>query len=137
MAKVTSTIKLNRIRIKQLDKASVRALEKTAESLHDEIVQAQVIPRMDGALQGEKFFVDTSKSSSGHVSLVHEGPYARRMYFHPEYNFHHEPWEEDGITHEGNPNAKGKWFEDWLPGGKHENFAEQAFRKFYKKESGV
>lgn len=137
MAKVTSTIKLNQIRIKQLDKAAVRALEKTAEALHDEIVQEQVIPRMDGVLQGEKFFVDTSKSTSGNVSLVHEGPYARRLYFHPEYNFHHESWEEDGLTHEGNPNAKGKWFEDWLSGGKYENFAEKAFRKFYKKESGV
>lgn len=137
MAKVTSTIKLNHIRIKQLDKAAVRSLEKTAEALRTEIVQAQVIPRMDGALQGEKFFVDTSRSASGHVALVHEGPYARRLYFHPEYNFHHEPWEEDGLTHEGNPNAKGKWLEDWLSGGVNEDFAEGAFKKFYKKESGV
>lgn len=146
MAQVKSTIKLNMPRVKQLDKAAVRALEKTAEALHTEVVQAQVVPRMDGALQGEKMFVDTSGITAGKVSIVHEGPYARRLYYHPEYNFQKEPWEEDvknkdgtisHLSHEGNPNAKGRWFEDWLPGGSQEEFAGQAFKKFYKREAGV
>ena len=146
MAQVKSTIKLNMPRVKQLDKAAVRALEKTAEALHTEVVQAQVVPRMDGALQGEKMFVDTSGITAGKVSIVHEGPYARRLYYHPEYNFQKEPWEEDvknkdgtisHLTHKGNPNAKGRWFEDWLPGGSQEEFAGQAFKKFYKREADV
>lgn len=146
MAQVKSTIKLNMPRVKQLDKAAVRALEKTAEALHTEVVQAQVVPRMDGALQGEKMFVDTSGITAGKVSIIHEGPYARRLYYHPEYNFQKEPWEEDvknkdgtisHLTHEGNPNAKGRWFEDWLPGGSQEEFSGQAFKKFYKREAGV
>lgn len=146
MAQVKSTIKLNMPRVKQLDKAAVRALEKTAKALHTEVVQAQVVPRMDGALQGEKMFVDTSGITAGKVSIVHEGPYARRLYYHPEYNFQKEPWEEDvknkdgtisHLSHEGNPNAKGRWFEDWLPGGSQEEFAGQAFKKFYKREAGV
>lgn len=127
MAAVKSIVKLNRSRIRQLDRATVRALEQTAEALHTEVVQAQVIPRDTGALQNEKMFVDTSESSTGHVDLVHEGPYARRLYYHPEYNFQKDE----------NPNAKGKWFDDWLSGGSQEDFAQRTFNEIYKKEAGI
>ncbi len=144
--KVTSTVKLNMPRIRKLTDAAVKALELTAEALHVEVVQAQVIPRKDGALQGEKMFVDCSESSNGKVTIVHEGPYARRLYYHPEYNFHTGPWEEewtdkDGkhhhVKHDGNPNAKGNWYEDWLPGGSKADFAPKAFKRFYKQIGGV
>lgn len=124
---VKSTVKLNRQRIRQLNTAVARALEKTAENLHTEVVQAQVVPRDTGALQGEKMFVDRSESSKGHVDIIHEGPYARRLYYHPEYNF----------SKDENPNAKGKWFEDWLPGGSQEDFAQKTFNRLYKQEAGI
>ena len=54
-------------------------------------------------------------------------PYARRLYYHPEYNFQ---------TKE-NPNAKGMWYEDWMPGGQKADFAPKAFKQFYKKAGGV
>lgn len=127
MASVKSTIKLNTRRIRQLDKATIRALEMTAEALHTEVVQAEIVPRDGGALQGEKMFVDMSESNKGHVEVVHEGPYARRLYFHPEYNFQ---------TYE-NAFAQGKWFEPWLPGGISEDFAQKAFNKFLKKEGKI
>lgn len=138
MIKVTSKINLNFPKIKQLTQAQVNALEKTAEALHSEVAQAQVVPRMDGTLQGEAFFVDYRESRNGKVSLVHSTPYARRMYFHPEYHFHKEPWaDERGRTHDGNPNAKGKWFEDWLPNGKYQDFTQKAYREFYRRLTGV
>lgn len=55
MIKVSSKVKLNMPKIKQLTQAQVTALERTAELLHEEVVQAQVVPRKDGALQGESF----------------------------------------------------------------------------------
>ncbi len=135
---VTCKIKLYKPRVKKLTGAMIPALEKTAELLHTEIAQDCVIPRMDGALQGEKFFIDNSNADAGHVSLVHEGPYARRLYYHPEYNFHREPWEdENGRRHDGNPNAKGHWFEDWEEGGKHADFAQNTFEKLYKQETEI
>lgn len=143
---VKSIVKLNMPRIRQLTEASVRALELTAEELHTEVIQARVVPKKDGALQGEKMFVDCSESSSGKVTIAHEGPYARPLYYHPEYNFHTGPWEEEWtdregnhhrVKHEGNPNAKGKWFNDWLPGGENADFAVKAFKKFYKQIGGV
>lgn len=123
MMKVNTTIKLNVPFIKKLSNTAVIALEQTAEALHTEVVQAQVIPRNTGALQNEKMFVDTSESKSGKVTIVHEGPYARRLYFHPEYNFQ---------TGE-NPNAKGLWYEDWQEGGEYGDFCKNTYEKFYRR----
>lgn len=146
MIKAKSTVKMKLPRIRQLTQAAVTALELTGEALHTEVVQAQVIPHMDGALQGENFFVDYSDCRNGRVTFVHATPYARRLYYHPEYDFHKGPWEEtiqhkDGtishLTHDGNPNAKGKWFEDWEAGGSKADFAPKVYKQFYKKVGGV
>lgn len=124
---VKSTVKMNMPRIRQLTQAAVTALEMTVDAVHTEVVQAQVVPFDTGNLQNESFFADYSDSSKGKVQLVNNTPYARRLYYHPEYNFQ---------THE-NPNAKGRWYEDWLPGGSKADFASKEFKKFYKKVGGV
>ena len=110
---VKSTVKMNFPRITQLTQAAVTALEMTAEALHTEVIQAQVMPFDTGNLQNESTFVDYSKSNQGKVSLVSSTPYARRLYYHPEYNFQADE----------NSNAKGNWYEDWLPGGSQSDFA--------------
>lgn len=127
MMKVNSKVKLNFPKIKQLTQAQVKALEQTAEELLQEVRQSQVVPRDTGNLQGEAFFVDASESSRGKVTLVHSTPYARRLYFHPEYHFQTDE----------NPNAKGKWFEDWEPGGKDQQFAANAYKKIYRRLAGL
>lgn len=126
MARVTSTITINQQRIKQLTRAQIQALEMTAEALHTEVVQAQVLPFDKGTLQNESTFVDYSNSSKGIVTLVSSTPYARRLYYHPEYNFN--------ISE--NKNAKGKWYEDWIE-GKEKDFCKKTFKKFYKRLGGV
>lgn len=133
---VESRVTINQKRIKQLSRSAVIALEKTAEALHAEVVNEGVVPRRDGALEGEQFFVDNTNSEKGKVSLVHSTPYARRMYYHPEYNFHREPWTDAKGNHDGNPNARGKWFEPWINGAK-KNFCKKAFKEFYKEEGGL
>ena len=128
----SSRVTINQGRIKNLSHTAVKALEQTAEALHTEEVQAQVLPRKMGILQGEAFFVDRSESASCRVSLVNSTPYARRLYFHPEYHFHQGPWEKG----EGNPNAKGKWHEDWMPGGNKEKFVPETFKKIVRRMIG-
>lgn len=120
--KVTSKVRINQTAIKAITAKAQVALEQTAEVLHTEIVQAQVIPRMDGHLQGEAMFVDKSESKYGRVSIVHSTPYARRLYYHPEYNFKKDE----------NPNAKAHWFEDWQKGGKHDDFCNKTFAKIMR-----
>lgn len=124
---VKSTVKMNFPRIKQLTQAAVTALEMTAEALHTEVVQAQVFPFDIGNLQNESTFVDYSEAKDGKVALISSTPYARRLYYHPEYKFQ---------TKE-NPNAKGRWYEDWMQGGSKADFAPKAFKQLYKKVGGV
>ena len=124
---VKSTVKMNFPRIKQLTQAAVTALEMTAEALHTEVVQAQVFPFDTGNLQNESTFVDYSEAKDGKATLISSIPYARRLYYHPEYNFQ---------TKE-NPNAKGRWYEDWMQGGSKADFAPKAFKQLYKKVGGV
>lgn len=124
---VNSTVKLNMPRIRQLTQAAVTALELTGEALHTEVIQAQVFPFDTGHLQEDATFVDYSRANDGMVTLVSSTPYARRLYYHPEYHFQ---------TKE-NPNAKGMWYEDWLPGGAKTSDASKVFAQFYKKAGGV
>lgn len=124
---VKSTIKLNMPRIKQLSQAAVTALEMTAEALHTEVLQSEIMPFETGNLQNESTFVDYSDSSKGKVQLVSSTPYARRLYFHPEYNFRTDE----------NAFASGQWYEPWLQGGISADFAPKAFKQFYKKVGGV
>lgn len=127
MIKVKSSVKLNMPVIRKLTDSQVAALEQTAEALHTEVVQAQVFPFDTGNLQNESTFVDYSDSSKGKVSIVSSTPYARRLYFHPKYHF------QKGE----NPNAKGKWYTDWLPGGSQADFAAKAYKEIYRRLTGI
>lgn len=127
MIRVSSRVRLNMPQINRLQRAQVVALEQTAEALHTEVVQAQVFPRDTGNLQNESTFVDYSQSNQGKVTIVSSAPYARRLYFHPEYNFQKT----------ANSNAKGEWYEDWLPGGRDAEFCTNAFKQFYRRLTGL
>jgi hypothetical protein len=124
--KVNSTVKIHSHKIKNLTDASVRALEMTGEALHTEVVQAQVMPFDSGDLQDKSTFVDYAQSKSGTVTLVHQTPYARRLYYHPEFNFRKVE----------NADAQGEWLEPWIS-GKEKDFCKNAYAKFYKQLGGL
>ena len=157
MAKnVKSTVKFNMPMIRKLTAAATTTLEMTAEAIHTDVVQSQVIPRDTGKLQGESTYISAgksvtttyengqtatnsiSKAVNGKVIISTSAPQVRRLYYHPEYNFHQSPWTDDGgKRHEGNANAKGRWLDDYLKGGKKQNFAKNAFAKLYKRNAGL
>ena len=114
---------LNPSALKALEAGTAKAVMATAEAVKTEVVNAQVVPFDSGDTQKS---MDVEGKSKYEATITVSTPYARRIYFHPEYNFRTT----------NNPNAKGKWFEDWLPGGDNEDFAKQAFAKFYKQYSG-
>lgn len=119
----SSTVRMNFPWLRQLTQAQIKALEETAEALHTEVVQAQVIPFDSSNLQNNSTFVDYTNVQTGRAVLSSTAPYARRLYFHPEYHF------DKGE----NPNARGKWYEDWLQGGKHQDFCQKAFVESYRR----
>lgn len=139
MAKnVKSTVKLNMPVLKRLTAAAQVSLAQTAEAIHTNVVQSQVMPRDTGTLQNESTFVYTQDIANGKVELISSTPYVRRLYYHPEYNFHQSHWVDDkGKRHEGNANAKGRWLDDYLKDGKKRNFAPDTFAKLYKKNAGL
>ena len=70
--------------------------------------------------------MDYSRANDGMVTLVSSTPYARRLYYHPEYHFQTKVY----------PIVKGMWYEDWLPGGAKASDASKLFAQFYKKAGG-
>lgn len=105
--------------IKAAEEDLLRALALTALSLQRRVREADVVPRDTGQLEDVKFFVDDSQLEKGVVSLVFEGPYARRLYYHPEYNF----------SHAENPNAQGLWMSLWEPGGVYGDEPQEIFNE--------
>ena len=144
MISVNSTVRLNMPFIRELESSAVKALEMTAEQLHTDVVQEQVIPFDTGAMQGEKTFTKAGESVTatypngdtvtntitrardGKVSIITTSPQARRLYFHPEYHFNKSE----------NPSARGRWYEPWISGEKKDE-CKKVFRQFYKEESGL
>lgn len=124
---VSSKIKLNMPTVKQLDKAKQQALEQTGDALLTQVKNTQVMPFDTGNLQNENTFVDYAQSRNGVVKIVSSTPYARRLYFHPEYNF----------SRKENIAAGGKWLIPWLEGGTRQNFCSKAFVRLFRKEAGL
>jgi hypothetical protein len=114
-------------KIKNLDKRVVENLELTAEELHTRIINSEKMPFDTGMMQNEQTFIDNSKSSQGLVSLVVDAPQARRLYFHPEYDF-------QTIK---NSKAGGAWFADFLPGGSRSNEIAQIYSNLAKRRGVI
>ena len=113
--------KVNAGKVKQINAQSIEALLKTADALKTDLIQSQTMPFDTGALQNRSTFVDESQSKQGIVKVVSDTPYARRLYFHPEYNFRQDK----------NPNAGGMWFEPYINGDK-KDFVKNTFKTFMK-----
>lgn len=117
--KVTS--KVNNAQLRQINSNATACLIKTADALKSDLIQSQTMPFKTGALQNRSTFVDDSQSNQGVVSVISDTPYARRLYFHPEYNF----------SKAANPNAGGMWFEPYINGNK-KDFAKNTFETFMR-----
>ena len=124
MAKVK--VNINQSKIKELTNAANIALVKTAELVLSDVRDAQVMPFETGDMQNDKTFVDDKDKDKGKVAIVTDVPQARKLYYHPEFNF----------SQDHNSNAKGNWFDDWIDGNK-KDFATDTFKKVYKKEAGL
>lgn len=92
---------------------------ETVGALRGEIITGQVVPFDTGKLQESIGGIEQFEQGDETHTMLNIGdtPYARRLYFHPEYNFQTA----------NNPNAQGQWAEPWLPGGDLEGFAPDTF----------
>lgn len=104
---------------KSIQSAVIKSLGETADAILGDIKDNQTMPFDTGTLQNASTFIDTSNLKRGSVSIVSSTPYARRLYYHPEYNF----------SKTNNKHAGGKWFEPYKGG----RFAEEIFQKMLKR----
>lgn len=119
--KVKVTGKINHKGNDYVKKLMKEALVETADALKSDLQKSQTMPFDTGELQDRSTFIDDSKKKSGRVTIVSDTPYARRLYFHPEYNFQKTK----------NKNAGGMWFETYINGQK-KNWASKKFAKIMK-----
>lgn len=104
--------KINKKALDILSAAHEKALPLTVENLSTAIESAQVVPFGQGYRSKDGALVagGTLKRSQSHGVIDGRGfiswntPYARRLYFHPEYNF-------SKLEH---ANAKGLWCDYWI-----------------------
>lgn len=118
---VSSRVELNVSVLNALDNAQYEALAMTADATLTELRDRQTMPFDTGNLQNDSTFVDDSQRDK--VSIVSSTPYARRLYFHPEYNYRRG----------NNASAGGKWFDSFL----NDDFIASAFAKLMKQIGGL
>lgn len=118
-------IKLYPDKIKTLEKACKTSLEQAADATLTDIKTRQVVPKDTSHLE-DSSFIDTTNLNNGIAKIMFDTPYARRLYWHPEYNFRHDK----------NPNAKGLWMQDYEEGGEKEDYMKNVFTMFLKRNSG-
>lgn len=119
--KIKVTGKIDHKGNEYIKKLMREALVETADALKSDLQKSQTMPFDTGELQNRKTFVDDSKKKAGKITIVSDGPYARRLYFHPEYKFQKTK----------NKNASGMWFDSYISGNK-KNWASKKFVKIMK-----
>lgn len=122
--KVKVSIKLNNAKISKLEQAQKQALEMTTEVVLSDIKTSAVVPKQTGELERSSF-VDTSQLEKLVTSIVFDTPYARRLYWHPEYNFRHDK----------NVNAQGLWMQSYIDSDK-KDFIKETYINSFKELSG-
>lgn len=115
-------IKYNYKNIELISEYAKEALIETAEAVKTDLIQSQTMPFDIGTMQNDSTFIDDKESKKGRVYIISDTPYARRLYFHPEYQFNKQK----------NPNAQARWFDTYIVGEKKE-YVKKLFEKFYKR----
>ena len=112
-------VKINYKNLAAIENIAARSLAGTAEEIRKDVQQAETMPYDTGTLQDRSTFVDISQIKDLKAIIASDTPYARRLYFHPEYNFNREH----------NKNAGGEWFEPYVTGEK-QDYAQRIFERF-------
>lgn len=84
----------------QIESNVMRATEKAQFALDEQVLKDSNFYAPEDTTELKRSGVRFSRPGEGHVGW--DTPYARRLYYNPQYNFSKQP----------NPNARGLWFEE-------------------------
>lgn len=116
-------IKLDHKAIRRLEQAALASASETLEAVYTDLVSVQTMPFDTGDMQNNQTFVE--RTENGAV-LITGSPQARRLYYHPEYDFQRGK----------NKNAGAYWLEPYISGSK-KDFAKAEFIETFRKRSGI
>lgn len=125
-------IKLDHNAIREIENAARKAAVAAMEKLYKDLKDSETMPFAGGDMQNDQTYVavDGEDTVNGEdvyfVTLVTGSPQARRLYYHPEYQF------QQGH----NDNAGGLWLEPYINGDK-KDFVRTEFTKIFKEKSGI
>ena len=123
-------VKLDAAAIKKIQEAAKAAAAEALEVTYTDLVQSQTMPKDQGIMEGNQTHVkaesvDFSGDGEIHIALTTDAPQARRLYYHPEYNFQRGK----------NANAGAAWLEPYINGDK-KDFVKTEFVKALEKRLG-
>lgn len=117
------TIKLDYNAIHRLEQAALASAAETLEVLYTDLVASQTMPFDTGDMQNNQTFVESTETGA---VLITGSPQARRLYYHPEYNFQRGK----------NANAGAYWLEPYISGSK-KDFVRTEFAEIFKRRAGI
>lgn len=118
---VKVTVELDYSKINKLVDASKEAFKLTVEEVLQDIKDNQVTPKDTGRLENSgsiEFISDVV------AFIIFDTPYARRLYWNPEFNFHTDK----------NSNAQGKWMQSYID-GVNKDFIKETYSNHFKELS--
>ncbi|MDR2167539.1 MAG: hypothetical protein LBE35_06800 [Clostridiales bacterium] len=101
--------------------AARRALVATAQAICEDLKNSGTMPFESGHLQNSATYVDAGRIRDNKVAVVSDTVYARRKFFHPEFEF------DQSV----NRRAGGRWFDAYTTGDRR-NLAAKAFAEAFK-----
>lgn len=99
------SIELDYRAIQGVENAIRTSAQEAVEAVMSDLVNSETMPFDTGDMQNNQTFIDTDENR---VSIVTGSPQARRLYYHPEYNFQRGK----------NKNAGALWLEPYINGDK-------------------
>lgn len=119
-----ATVKLDRAAIKRITDAAKEAALDTMDALYTDLANdSKTMPFDTGDMQNNQTFVEPTESGA---VLITGSPQARRLYYHPEYNF------QRGKNH----NAGAYWLEPYISGEK-KDFIRDKYTELFRRRAGL
>ena len=110
-------------KIRKLQEIAQKAFELTVEAVLSDIRMSQTVPKNTGELERSGFVeIDVKKMVA---KIIFDEPYARRLYWHPEYDFRQDK----------NQYAGGLWMQTYIDGEKR-HFVKETYGKLLKQLGG-
>lgn len=119
------TVTLNKAVIKRISDAAKLAAVDTMEQVYTDLVNAKTMPFDTGDMQDKNTWVESTDNGA---VLITGSIQARRLYYHPEYDFQQS---------EGANGTRGAyWLEPYISGDK-KDFIRDKYTELFRKRAGL